>query len=113
MQISSTTSRDPVWSNDGSELFMLQDDNQAMWSVKVPKDNDTEWGIPEKLFEFEFEIQDRGPEVRCYDVAPDGRFIFSITPVKLDGPVANSREIRIVLNFFEEIKRLAPYSDGN
>jgi len=46
-------------------------------------------------------------DMRGYDVLPDGRFI-SLTP--LSGDVANpsNAEVRVVLNWFDELKRLAP-----
>ena len=45
-------------------------------------------------------------DVRGYDVFPDGRFI-SLSP---SGDVANAYrgDVRIVLNWFEELKRQAP-----
>jgi hypothetical protein len=45
--------------------------------------------------------------MRGYDVLPDGRFIsLSPLPGDVDGP--SRAEVRVVLNWFEELKRLAP-----
>jgi hypothetical protein len=41
---------------------------------------------------------------RNYDVAPDGRFLVII----VDEPPPSPREYRVVLNWFEELKRLVP-----
>ncbi len=47
-------------------------------------------------------------DVRGYDVLPDGRFI-AVVPASEDGSgSAVSSEFRVVLNWFEELKRLAP-----
>ena len=46
-------------------------------------------------------------ESRGYDVLPDGRFITLLPPDNAwNGGVAS--EMRIVLNWFEELKRLVP-----
>jgi hypothetical protein len=43
---------------------------------------------------------------RGYDVLPDGRFI-TLLPNE-GGPVGAPSELRVVLNWFEELKRLVP-----
>jgi hypothetical protein len=51
----------------------------------------------------------RSNDPRAYDVLPDGRFI-SLSPTYGDGSATPplSGEIRVVVNWFEELKRLAP-----
>ena len=44
---------------------------------------------------------------RGYDVLPDGR-ILSVLPVQSDGTAATRDEIRVVLNWLDELKRLVP-----
>ncbi len=98
-RISPSGGRDPVWSRDGRELFYLREN--TMLAVRV---------ITEPSFATEpaVELFD-GPYVdasgRYYDVAPDGRFLM-IKP----GWLSAGREapLRIVFNWFEELKRLVP-----
>ena len=49
------------------------------------------------------------PEVRGYDVTPDGKFIGLIPVASPDAPGPVSRqEIGVILNWFDELKRLVP-----
>jgi hypothetical protein len=43
---------------------------------------------------------------RGYDVLPDGRFI-ALLPNK-SGPAGGQRELRLILNWTDELKRLVP-----
>jgi hypothetical protein len=45
---------------------------------------------------------------RAYDVLPDGRFIGLVDPGDAGSTVGAASQIRVVLNWFEELKRLVP-----
>ena len=59
-------------------------------------------GSPRVLFEAP--LASYGNNFITYDVAPDGRF-FGIRDVNPDPP---ANQITVVLNWFEELKRLVP-----
>ena len=60
------------------------------------------FGAPKVLFEGRFEVTTGGRN-QNYDVTPDGRFLM-IQRHETESP----REIRVVLNWTEELKRLLP-----
>jgi len=89
----------PVWSQKTGELFFLN--GSTLMASKV----DPGSGVPgslESLFEMRNlpQISHHPP----YDVAPDGRS-FIMTAQDEQQP---ARELRLVLNWFEELKRLVP-----
>jgi hypothetical protein len=85
-----------------------------MMAVSVETGPALKAGIPEVLFEESY----YGPSMdgRNYDISPDGqRFLMIIQgrAAKEDaqaGEMSPRREIIVVENWFEEIKRLAPAS---
>jgi hypothetical protein len=46
-------------------------------------------------------------DVRGYDVLADGRFV-SVASASGEGPAGTLAEVRVVLNWTEELKRLVP-----
>ena len=95
----------PLWAPDGKSIFYVPSAARSTISVPV-----TTW--PAVAFGTPVELPSApkpgllSPEVRGYDVLRDGRFI-SVVPASEDGstPIL---EFRVVLNWFEELKRLAP-----
>ena len=93
----------PLWSPDGSELFYRGP--RGMMAVSVDTEPMFSAEAPELLFEqqyFSFQA------FRTYDVAPDGRFLMvkeGATPEDASAPTA---QLHLVLNWFEELKRLVP-----
>ena len=99
-KVSSNGGHNPLWSQDGSELFYRN--NYAVMAVSVKStESDTAFIIeePRTLFHKDFAI---GPTSAgtFWDIDPDGRFL-----MLKESPVSS---INIVLNFFEELKKLAP-----
>ena len=104
----------PVWSASGDELFYFTGFGglwpKKFWAVDITITGDTlEAGIP--LVLFERECVTAYPH-RSFDVTPDGQRF----PI-VDRPQAKERlfwkkyfgtKVNIVLNWFEELKRLAP-----
>jgi len=100
LRISTNGGALPVWARDGRELFYLEGEpsNSQLMAVAV----DTGLVSP---FESARVLVDSGLlGYAGYDVAADGRFVAA---VRTDEQEASHR-IEVVLNWFEELKRLAP-----
>ena len=81
----------PAQQEHEDELFYLNGDTLMSIAVSTQA-GDLALGVPRPLFEY--------PGLFEYDVAPDGqRFV-----LRTVNPEALAREIRVVLNWFEELK---------
>ena len=107
-QVSNTGGSSPLWSPDGRELFYLSEDNFAM-AVAVELKPVVSFGAPRKLF--------RNPAIGIsldsgtpWDIHPDGRRFLMIKehPSGSISASGNPRRIRVVLNWFEELKQRLP-----
>jgi Tol biopolymer transport system component len=99
-KISTEGGYEPLWSRDGKELFYRCGDK--MMAVTIETEPELKVGTPRELFKGQF----RGTTSHLglsYDIAPDGRFIM----IQEDEESAKTR-INVVLNWFEELKRLVP-----
>jgi hypothetical protein len=99
IRVSPNGGLDPVWGPEGRELFYLEDDK--MMAVRVETDPEFRFQPPEVLFEGGY-VLDRRPN---YDVGPDGRFLM------IKNEESEIPQINVVLNWFEELKRLVPTND--
>ena len=95
----------PVWTPDGTGIYYVPGSARDTVLVPIRTRPAVRFGTPEDL--------PRGPhpgllssEPRGYDILKDGRFI-SLSSALSDGQ-APSNEIRVVLNWLEELKRLVP-----
>jgi serine/threonine protein kinase len=70
-----------------------------MWGVDIVDQQTLELGARRQLFEGPY--QSPSPFVGSYDVHPDGRRFLMVSDTSTD-------EIRIVQNWFEELRRLVP-----
>ena len=110
-QISTDGGRAPTWAGNGRELFYQvkgESENKMMAAEIRTSESSLSAGLPVLLFQ--------GPysntiPIRGYDVSPDGqRFLM----VQYDENFADLEEqffgsrVSVVLNWFEELKRLAP-----
>jgi serine/threonine-protein kinase len=97
--ISSDGGAEPVWSRDGREIF-YRSGNKLM-AVDVMTGSTFLAGKPKPLFE--------GPYVTAlpanFDVSPDGQRFVMVIPVQKE---SRSARFDVVLNWFEELKRLVP-----
>ena len=92
---------EPRWSPDGTELF-YRSGNQMM-AVSVQTDPTFRAGRPEVLFQGPYPSTPNPAGLQYYDISPDGeRFLMTKTAVQEAG------QINVVLNWFEELNRLAP-----
>jgi hypothetical protein len=88
----------PVWSKDGRELFYRKGD--SLMAVPVKTGTVFAVGKPEKLFDQQMVIDTNpGTGSLNFDVSADGRFLMII-------PTGKTHEVELVLNWFEELKRL-------
>jgi Tol biopolymer transport system component len=93
--------REPVWSPDGTELFYRS--GERMMVVSIQTESTFNAGKPTLLFEESYLSSEFDPEFQYYDISPDGqRFLM----IKEDQQEAG--QINVVLNWFEELKRLVP-----
>ena len=99
IQVTNAGGTEPVWSPDGKEIFYRTGDTMMSAAVEtVPSFRVVK---REELFEGQYRRAGFRAE---YDVHPDGdRFLM----VRSIGETAQSR-IVLVVNWFEELKRLAP-----
>ena len=97
--ISRNGGQNPVWAPDGKELFYRNSDR--MMVVSIQTEPSFKPGDPSPLFAGNFYDQDHWPS---YDIAPDGERFVMMEKVELE-PLT---QINVVLNWFEELKRLVP-----
>ena len=111
-QVSVGSGSRPRWSEDGRELFYLRSPTGppgAMVRVAVettasdPPALDV--GGEEVLFDWRY--QSPNSPRRFYDLSPDGQRFLMITRGDAED-AASGREIKVVLDWFEELKRLVP-----
>ena len=93
-QVSADGGAIPVWNRNGRELFYRSGDR--MMAVDVTLQPSFSAGEPKMLFE--------GQYAGAYDVSPDGQRFLMLKPVEEAAP----RQINVVLNWTEELKRLVP-----
>jgi len=94
----------PVWSHDGSELFFLGPNGDQLFVADV-RANGTDVEVRNaRVLVSNWQGKFLGSGPVHYDVSADGRFL-AIVPLQ-PSPVIN--KITVVLNWFEELKQLAP-----
>ena len=91
---------EPVWSPDGSELFYRSGDKMMVVSIRTkPTFNASR---PQVLFEGSYLVSNIIRGNQYYDISPDGQQFLMIKQPEAE------RQINVVLNWFEELKRLVP-----
>ena len=99
-QVSTDGGRELVWSKNGAELFYTNGDK--LMAVDVTTQPTFSVGSPRLLFEGRFRHSTTGSA--AYDVSPDGRRFLRVQPIEPDPP---NNQINVVINWFEELKRVA------
>ncbi len=103
LQISTEGGTEPMWSRDGRELFYRIGDK--MMAVAIATEPRLAPGSPTLLFEGRYRSgSEGGNPATGYDVAPDGRFVM----IRAEEGAGGTQQINVVLNWFEELKRLVP-----
>ncbi len=99
-QVSIDGGSEPVWGKNGKELFYRAD--KKLISLPVKLGAEFVPGPPRVLFQGDFA---KGGQVPAYDVSSDGqRFYF----VQQDPKTQELARINVIVNWSEEVKRLAP-----
>ncbi len=99
VQISPDGGREPVWARDGKELFYRNIDQMMVVSVQTEPTFTAE--RPRVLFEGSY-IHSQFDWASNYDISPDGERFLMIKQAEVQ------TQINVVLNWFEELKRLVP-----
>jgi len=98
-QISTGGGREPLWGHGGNELFYRN--GNTMMLVPVQTKPTMSAGLPRPLFEGSY-VYDSPDFTSNYDVSQDGqRFLM------VEEPEVRT-QINVILNWFEELKRLVP-----
>jgi eukaryotic-like serine/threonine-protein kinase len=96
----------PAWSRDGKEIIYIPAQSNA---VVVSVSRQVGFSVSKTTLELPAKGIEGGPgSVRTYDVMPDGRLVGVINTGLAATGAPDSPLIRVVLNWFEELKRLAP-----
>ena len=98
-QISTNGGNQPRWARDGHELYYIE--RTSMMAVGIETRPVFTPGRPREIFDRYWPLEGA---VANYDVAPDGRFLI----IEPNPDEAAHQEIRIVVNWFPELKRLVP-----
>jgi serine/threonine-protein kinase len=103
--ISSGGGKQPLWSRDGRELF-YRDFDGAMWAASVTLTPTFAPGRAIKLFaSANYFGSGSALSGRTYDISLDGsRFLM----IKQEATAGEAAALVVVLNWFEELKRLVP-----
>jgi hypothetical protein len=97
--ISAEGGKEPAWASDGRELFYRNGDKMMVVDVRTHPEFTA--AKPKLLFEGKYLTDRIGTN---YDIAPDGRRFLMIQSDQETAPT----QLRIVLNWSEELKRLLP-----
>jgi Tol biopolymer transport system component len=98
-RISTAGGSEPVWSQDGRQLFYRNDGQ--IWAVDVRTSPTFAAGTPRALFADTFVI---APNARTgYSISSGNRFLFA-QPVRPDPPITH---LPVVVNWFTELRRAA------
>jgi len=108
--MSASGGQEPAWDPSGKELFCRHDGQ--MWGVRVVA-NATSLTVspPTRLFAdpYRLDIGGTAGGVANYDVSPDGtRFVMVEDVRPANDAAASSVRLNVVLNWFEELKRVPP-----
>ncbi len=103
----------PVWSVDGRTLY-YQQNRTTVYAVDIPEGSESDLGTPRQVFDgvaFAPWFRNEGTTGQ-FDIDPESqRFIMMEHPAGPDITGSDRDEIRFVVNWFEELKRLAPRGD--
>jgi Tol biopolymer transport system component len=110
-QVSTGGGTRPLWARTGQELFYMAVTGDDATLMSVPVERGTTWsaGAPTKMFAGRFFFSDSLGAIgegRTYDASPDGQRFLMIRDSGGDASVL--RNMMVVQNWQEELKRLVP-----
>jgi serine/threonine-protein kinase len=98
----------PLWSPRGDELLFVASATSGLTAaVPVTIAESVTFGAPAR-FPSTVTSARLSSERRAHDILPDGRFVGLAAVGEVDMPQATGLEIRVALNWFQELERLAP-----
>jgi eukaryotic-like serine/threonine-protein kinase len=98
----------PVWTPDGGSLvYVPSGASRQLAIVKITTDRGVTFGPPVMAPAAVTGILTSSMP-RAYDILPDGRFVGLVAPADDAAPAGPGTQIRVVTNWFEELKRLVP-----
>ncbi|MDA2934175.1 hypothetical protein MYX82_07510 [Acidobacteria bacterium AH-259-D05] len=100
-QISTEGGVEIRWAANGRELFYRNESGEQMMVVDITTEPTFRAGTPRLLFEGSYQRSAGG--AAFYDVTSDGQQFLMIQAQQLE-----ETQINVVLNWFEELKRLVP-----
>lgn len=92
----------PAWGPSGNELFFIPTASQL---VRVSVETQPGFAFVGTSNVPSLTVDRISTDVRDYDVLPDGRFVATTAADDSGSGAAGTSQIRIVLNWFEELKR--------
>jgi serine/threonine-protein kinase len=96
----------PLWTLDGKELFYVPVAGRFA-AVSVRMQPSFTFGNPVVMATVTFTRDDVSNDVRNYDLTLSGKFVALVAPLEPGrSGTSSAPEIRVVLNWFEELKRL-------
>ncbi len=103
MQVSTEGGTEPRWARNGRELFFRS--GNKMMVVEISTEPSLKATAPQLLFEGSYMPSGTRPGFPEYDVTADGQRFVMVQPME---PESAPTQINVVLNWFEELKRLVP-----
>ena len=94
-----------MWGRDGRELFYVRE--SAIMSVGLETNGSVKASAPEVLFDNPEYVLTRVWNWRAFDLSPDGKR-FLMVKRGADSDADAKPEIRVFLNWTEELKQLVP-----
>jgi hypothetical protein len=99
VQVSAGGGTQPRWNRNGRELFFRNSDQMMAANIEI-SGSTLRADTPHELFSHTSAF---------YDVSPDGqRFLMLDTIDAPSGPAETSREWHVIVNWFDELRRLVP-----
>jgi Tol biopolymer transport system component len=107
-QVSTDGGLKPVWSPDGGSIYYRSNDGGQILEVPISATPRFRAGAARVLLDGQYWVGTYRwfPN---FDIAPDGKSFVMVRP---DEEWGRATEIRLVQNWFEELKRLAPTNEG-
>src|SRR5262249_4279 len=98
----------PAWTPDGKTLFSVPGSANPFAAMSVNTQPSVTFGSPVVLLQAVPRPGLISTDVRGYDFLPDGRILTVVSGAEQDATGGARPEVRVVLNWFDELKRLVP-----
>jgi hypothetical protein len=99
--VPATSGRHPLWAPDGNRLYFVEDGTSNLMAIPVSIQPMVTFGTPTRVFGGVVQSAIR----RNYDISSDGTQFAIVLPQEGQD---DTEPVTVVLNWFEELKRLVP-----